>query len=136
MKTLLEKVKATSDMTEKDLMEWMQAVQILLAWYNEGVGSVNPCPLCVVAWERGGDQAMCGTCLWWMFEGMTCVTYYSKLFSVELVNIGAFILRAKDTRYEPFVEARLPMLKEWYKVLHTAMKRRVKNVGSATLEKV
>jgi hypothetical protein len=118
------------------LMEWLTAVSELLKWYKEGVGNPHPCNLCRIAYTRGGDSGHCMACLWVKFEGVTCMEFYHKLFGMELMNLGYFIMKAKAERLEQLTYARVPMLEEWKRVLTMALKRRFKNVGSTSVEKV
>lgn len=137
MQDLVTCAKVAMGLSEKDLMEWTQAVNQLVNWYEKGEGSINPCPLCKVAYNRGGSEALCDSCLWSVFEGVKCITYFSRSFDLDVVNVGSWVIRVKMERDEQFCQERLKMLVGWQKVLKFALKRRLsKNVGSIDVEKV
>lgn len=126
MSDLLKKVKATNKMSEKELMEWLGAVNEMLAWYISGEGDTNPCPFCKVAYCRAVLDNSCASCIWVLFEGLKCIDYFRLTFETpDDASMSVRFMLAKANREDYLVEKRVPMLQGWKKLLEVALKRRL-----------
>ena len=94
-------------MSYRQIHAWIIAINKLLAYYEGKASNPIPCPFCRVIWSQS-----CSNCLWTIFEGGTCIA------------VGEKILPGWRRNSKKWHILRIPMLKNWKKILKNELARR------------
>ena len=103
-------------MSNKELLAQLKVVGSLLYYYQKGRDYINDCPLCEVATKyHQRAVATCYHCLWRIIEGDSCMNFSEEEFGSEVTDM---------TDKEDWHKVRIPMLRQWKKILKTELARR------------
>jgi len=101
-------------MSIKRINEWLKAIDLILNCYTKHK-KLAVCPLCRIPKAKA-----CRYCLWEIIEDKSCF-----LFRNELGLFQYDIWEARNLK--KWRKARIPMLKNWKKILKAELKRRNQN---------
>ena len=96
-------------MSIKRINEWLEAIDALLRTY-EIKANVRVCPFCCLI--SFGD---CKNCIWYIIEEIGCNNF------ARTIDFRSAIDARNKKRWR---KARIPMLKNWKKILKAELKRR------------
>ena len=104
-------------MSYKRIHAWIIVINKLLAYYEGRLKKLQGCPLCDL-------PGTCETgCLWGIFEGKTCCDFKEEMFPNTYIGWGLIdwdrLKRSKRWR-----SLRIPMLRNWKKILKAELARR------------